>query len=112
MKSLSNRFGPAACAVAAWLCIGVAPAAAQSAETLQTRSLVATCAACHGTDGRAVAGSGMVALAGMQKAQVVDQMRAFRDGSRPATVMHQIAKGYSEAQIDAIAGALAAGGKP
>jgi cytochrome c553 len=30
-------------------------------------------------------------------------MKAFRDGTRPATVMHQLAKGYSEAQIDAIA---------
>ena len=35
-------------------------------------------------------------------------MRAFRDGQRPATVMHQIAKGYSDAQIDAIAGWYAA----
>ena len=30
-------------------------------------------------------------------------MREFRDGKRAATVMHQIAKGYSDAQIDAIA---------
>jgi cytochrome c553 len=30
-------------------------------------------------------------------------MRAFRDGTRPATVMHQIAKGYNDAQIDALA---------
>ena len=35
-------------------------------------------------------------------------MRAFRDGQRPATVMHQIAKGYSDAQIEAIAGWYAA----
>jgi sulfide dehydrogenase cytochrome subunit len=30
-------------------------------------------------------------------------MRAFRDGQRPATVMHQIAKGYTDAQIDVLA---------
>jgi cytochrome c553 len=30
-------------------------------------------------------------------------MRAFRDGKRPATIMHQIAKGYTDAQIDAVA---------
>jgi cytochrome c553 len=35
-------------------------------------------------------------------------MRAFRDGSRPATVMHQIAKGYTDAQIDAMAAWFAA----
>jgi cytochrome c553 len=35
-------------------------------------------------------------------------MRAFRDGKRPATVMHQIAKGYSDAQIEAMASWFAA----
>jgi cytochrome c553 len=35
-------------------------------------------------------------------------MRAFRDGKRPATVMHQIAKGYTDTQIDAIAAWYAA----
>ena len=35
-------------------------------------------------------------------------MRAFRDGKRPATVMHQIAKGYTDAQIDAMAAWFAA----
>nr|MBA3590336.1 cytochrome C [Methylibium sp.] len=37
-----------------------------------------------------------------------EQMRAFRDGKRPATVMHQIAKGYSDAQITALAAYFAA----
>jgi cytochrome c553 len=35
-------------------------------------------------------------------------MRAFRDGKRPATVMHQIAKGYSDPQIDTLAAWFAA----
>ncbi|MFM7343556.1 MAG: c-type cytochrome, partial [Betaproteobacteria bacterium] len=34
---------------------------------------------------------------------IAAQMRAFKSGARPATVMHQLAKGYSDAQIDAIA---------
>ncbi|MEO7152139.1 MAG: cytochrome C [Burkholderiaceae bacterium] len=108
MNALSSPLKSAAVAAAAWLWFGAAPASAQSSAALNTRALVATCAACHGTDGRAVAGAGMVALAELPKAQIVAQMRAFRDGSRPATVMQQIAKGYSEAQIDAIATALAA----
>jgi cytochrome c553 len=37
-----------------------------------------------------------------------DAVQAFRDGKRPATVMHQISKGYTDAQIDAIAGWFAA----
>ncbi len=66
------------------------------------RNLAAACAICHGTDGRAATPEG-VSLAGLPREQIAAQMRAFRDGARPATVMHQIAKGYSDAQIDALA---------
>ena len=68
----------------------------------EIRSLAATCAACHGTDGHAVPGSAMPRLAGMPKADFVRQMRAYRDGGREATVMQQIAKGYSDAQTEAL----------
>lgn len=71
----------------------------QTAQELQIRSLAATCANCHGTDGREVSGSGSARLAGQSAAFIVEQMQAFRSGSRPATVMHQLAKGYSDAQI-------------
>ncbi|MEO6409649.1 MAG: c-type cytochrome [Burkholderiaceae bacterium] len=92
----------------AWLAAGLlaagnSPVGAQTAPASNGRALAATCSACHGTDGKALAGSGMVALARLPKEQVTAQLRAFRDGSRPSTVMQQIAKGYSEAQIDAIA---------
>jgi cytochrome c553 len=30
-------------------------------------------------------------------------MRLFRDGKRPATIMHQISKGYSDQQIEQLA---------
>lgn len=75
-------------------------AAAQDA-----RSLVATCANCHGTGGRSVT-SEVTPLAGMPKEQIARRMREFRDGKRPATIMHQIAKGYTDQQIDLIADAL------
>jgi cytochrome c553 len=45
----------------------------------------------------------MPSLGGQQKALLVEQMRAFRDGKRAATIMHQLAKGYSDAQIELIA---------
>lgn len=80
----------------------------QTATELQTRALAATCANCHGTDGRAVAGSGNARLAGQSKEYIVSQMMAFREGTRPATVMHQLAKGYSNAQIDQLAAYFAA----
>jgi len=65
------------------------------------RYVAANCANCHGTNG--VAKGAMPSLAGQKKDYVVEQMRAFRDGKRPATVMHQISKGYTDAQIDAVA---------
>lgn len=80
----------------------------QSAQELNTRALAATCANCHGTDGREVAGSGSARLAGQSSAFIVEQLQAFRSGSRPATVMHQLAKGYSDAQIRDLAAYFAA----
>jgi sulfide dehydrogenase cytochrome subunit len=79
-----------------------------TAQALYTRSLAATCANCHGTDGRAVQGSSVLPLAGLEKNYLIAQMQAFKTGTRPATVMHQISKGYSDAQIDILAGYFAA----
>lgn len=94
---------------AAALTAGAAVAShATDAETLRTRTLAATCANCHGTDGRNVPGSPVAVLAGQNKDYIVEQMKAFRDGKRPATVMHQLAKGYTDAQIDKIAAYFAA----
>ncbi len=95
-------------ALAALLGAGWAPAGAQDAEAVRLASLAATCAACHGTQGKAAAGGAMPRLAGLDASYSAEQMRAFRDGMRPATVMHQIAKGYSEAQITALAAYFAA----
>ena len=74
-----------------------------AAPSLEMRSLAATCASCHGTEGNAVQGETMVRLAGLPKDYFVLQMLAFREGKRPATVMHQISKGYTPEQIEALA---------
>ena len=78
------------------------------AQRLRTRAMAATCAQCHGTDGRAVAGQAMVRLAGQPKDYLLTQLLAFRSGQRPATVMHQISRGYSPEQLDEVAGYFAA----
>jgi len=67
------------------------------------RSLAAGCAACHGTNGRAAPGSTVAGLAGRSKEDLIQVMAQFKGGQRPATVMHQIAKGYTEAEIAAMA---------
>jgi cytochrome c553 len=78
-----------------------------AAQETAARSLAASCAACHGSEGRSVSKE-VIALAGLPKEHIVSQMKAFKDGTRPATVMHQLAKGYTDQQIDAIAGYFAA----
>jgi hypothetical protein len=50
----------------------------------------------------------MVALAGASKDEIIQKMQDFKAGRLPATVMHQLSKGYSDAQIVAIAGYYAA----
>jgi len=79
-----------------------------AAQDVQARNLAAGCAICHGTEGRVPAGAPVIPLAGLPRQHIADQMRAFRDGKRPATVMHQIAKGYTDPQIDALAAWFAA----
>ncbi len=78
------------------------PFAAKSQEDPVARSLAATCANCHGTEGRS-ATKDVVSLAGLPKEHIVSQMKAFKDGTRPATIMHQLAKGYTDQQIDLVA---------
>jgi sulfide dehydrogenase cytochrome subunit len=82
------------------------PAPAFAAPNLTdkgVRSMAASCAACHGTNGRAAPGSSVAGLAGRSKEDLVQVMAQFKGGQRPATVMHQIAKGYTEAEIAAMA---------
>jgi cytochrome subunit of sulfide dehydrogenase len=82
------------------------PAPAFAASNLTpsgVRSLAANCAACHGTNGNSVGGA-VAGLAGLDKDYFVNQMKLFKEGKREATLMHQIAKGYSDAEISALAG--------
>ncbi len=78
---------------------------AQTPDPLQIRSWASACANCHGTNGNAQPGS--IALAGMPRDDIVQKMLDFKNGRRPATIMHQLAKGYSDEQIAAIAGYFA-----
>lgn len=70
-------------------------------DALQVRGMAAACANCHGTHG--VAQQGMPSLAGQKKEDLVQKMMDFKAGKTAATVMHQLAKGYSDEQIDRLA---------
>lgn len=65
------------------------------------RTLASSCAACHGSGGNSV---GIIpSLAGLEAAYFKAQMLAFKDGSRPATVMHHHAKGLNREEINQLA---------
>ena len=61
-----------------------------------------TCAGCHGTHGRLV-NEAFMPLAGMKESTFIKAMNDFRSGTRPATLMGHVARGYSDEQIKAMA---------
>ena len=74
---------------------------AQTMDPLQVRSMAASCANCHGTQGIAEAGN--ESLAGVNKDELLKKMLDFKTGKKPATIMHQLSKGYSDEQLAALA---------
>jgi len=64
------------------------------------RFMAANCAYCHGPGGKSR--GAIPSLAGMDRKYFVDRMKAFRDGTRPNTVMGSHASGYTDAEIIAL----------
>ncbi len=65
--------------------------------------LAGSCFNCHGTDGRYDEDS-IPSIAGNSRAVLLAQLQAFKQDETPdATVMNRIAKGYSEAELEALA---------
>jgi len=78
------------------------PASAATAQDYQARSWAASCAACHGTNGRS-AGE-VPSIAGRSKDDLLTILGEFKQGKRKtATVMHQYVGGYSDAELERIA---------
>ena len=98
---------PVPIVVAAVIAALAAPCAmAQGSDPNLGRSLAATCANCHGTNGASV--GWIEPLAGMSKGEIVRKMQEFKSGAKPATIMQQLAKGYTEQQIELLAAWFAA----
>lgn len=94
----------------AWLLLLLcAPVLAQDLNA--GRSLAATCANCHGTHGRP-RGQAMPPLAGMKAELMLELLDDYRSGRQPGTVMPQIVRGYTEAQLRLLATYFAAQAKP
>ena len=83
------------------LTANVLPAFAQDHSTVATRTLAASCAACHGPEGNSLGGT--PTLAALNQDYFIQRMQGFKDGSVSATVMHQHAKGLTTEEISALA---------
>jgi len=79
---------------------------AQAQDPNLARNLAATCANCHGTNGNSL--GGMETLAGESQKKLLQKLDDFRTGEKPATIMHQIVKGYTPEQLDLITAWFAA----
>jgi sulfide dehydrogenase cytochrome subunit len=95
---MQKRWSSVALAAGALAFSATAFAAPPSAEMISF-----ACAGCHGTNGGS-AGLTMPSLASQSKTAIVDAMKKFKSGERPSTVMGRLAKGYSDADFDAMAG--------
>jgi cytochrome c553 len=91
---------------AATLALLAGPAAVLAQDVHLARNLAATCANCHGTNGQAR--GDMKPLAGVPADKIIAMLADYKSGAQPATIMHQIAKGYTDEQIKLIAGFFAA----
>ncbi len=72
-----------------------------SSNDVHVRTLAASCAACHGTNGNSL--SITPVLAGLDAHYFSTQMLAFKKGSRESTVMHHHATGITDEEIGQLA---------
>ena len=77
---------------------GVAIAATPSATMLSN-----TCVGCHGPNGNSE-GPASPTIAGISTEYFMEAMEEYKSGERPSTIMGRIAKGYSEEELQLMAG--------
>lgn len=99
-----SQFNSSFVLISAAALVAVALTSPSAAQAPNAALVAANCAICHGQGG---GGAGdMPSLAKSTAAQIAENMRAMRDGKKPSTIMNRIAKGYTDAQIDAVANQL------
>jgi cytochrome c553 len=60
-----------------------------------------SCSGCHAAGAKV--DTPVPRLSGRSAADIVTQMQAFKSGQKPSTVMDRIAKGFTDAEVQAIA---------
>lgn len=88
------------------LALAVPWALAHAQDPNLARNLAATCANCHGVNGNAA--GDMKPIAGVPAEKILALLADYKSGNQPATIMHQIVKGYTDDQLKLAAGYFAA----
>lgn len=88
--------------LAAFAAVCVLPGIVHADDNLRGRTIASACFGCHGASGMSGAAIPPIII-GAPAQYIEGALKAFREGSRPATIMDRIAKGYSDEDITAVA---------
>jgi cytochrome subunit of sulfide dehydrogenase len=97
-RAARTRLGALGVIALAWTC---AVPASSAGDARHAAALALNCLTCHSRDGA------IPTLSGRGAPELIEGLRAFRDGSAPSTIMQRIARGYGDAELIAIADYLA-----
>ncbi|BAO45012.1 c-type cytochrome [Thiolapillus brandeum] len=84
------------------LMVAVVPGQSQAGEISRGALLAYTCAGCHGANGNSN-GPATPSLAGASRDYFVEVMHQYQADERASTIMGRIARGYGDAEIQAMA---------
>ena len=89
-----------------WVHVGAAiltvtPLASAPAQQLSGEGLADACTSCHGIGGRSQ--GDIPSIAGVKKAILLRQLKAFRAQTAQATIMNRIARAYTDSELEALA---------
>ena len=92
------------------LATSVAAAGDPASASQAARSVAATCAACHGTEGRSDV-PGTPLLAGLDRELILSKLKTFREPASKGQAMHHLASGYTAEQEALVADYFSSLGK-
>lgn len=90
--------GPLAIGLALCLLAGANPA---NAQEINAEALADACTSCHGIDGHST--GAIPSLAGVDKATLLSALMGFKSDKSDATIMNRIVRGYTDAELEALA---------
>ena len=85
--------------------VAVKPVETKPVSSAAAAIIANNCFTCHGPGGRSP--GSIPSINALGAADIATGLKQFKSGERPATVMDRHAKGYTDAEIDAVANYIA-----